>query len=1724
MKKLLIILFLIFAMVGTAQQPSHVTRGQGFAQNQAAHRADLAKQKVHTKRMKDKIKSGELLDASVLFNTNILEETATGGRAETFSGPIRFMDLDGEIKDIDNEFVELEFDGEEVFANLANDPKTFISKDVLRRKIYTGGHYITIQPFEFNGEALNQIEVIQQNEIHKVLFEGAFPDGIIAEYSATAGGTKEVFILPEGYVVQDISIKYHLITERLTPSLTEDGRLRFVTESGGQVAKFSKLKIFDSLGKKILGTQSLEGNILETTITAQALSTAVFPVYIDPDMQTGTASISTGAFSGEKEQMFFELDLSPINGTIDSADFHLYKTSSDGPDDWTLGAFTALGQNIVEDSTTGATAAGWNYSSQLDVLVVDTGDANGFVHSWDIYGSTSEGETIAFAYDGAGSVCDPDPIIIRLTDTTGTGSDVDADDVIRMGDTAGTNIIWASWANSTSSRRPKIVFTYTGSLSCASAPGAPSLTGPTNGGSEVSTLTSVNKTISWTNVSNETGYGIFRDGGYIKTVAANSTSTSLSFSAGTGGHTWDVKAEWSGSDVTSSNGPWSYTIIQQPVFNLSIPTNNAHQSGLVPTFTWGSHEGSRVATKSEIWLRVTSIGGSAGDVYGGGGGIWYDFFDPNGTFYGYDRPAIPAAGATLEWDIRKTITEGAYESQQSSPAFRTLFIGTVPSDAGPISPDGDEFSVSDLMDFSWDDSSATGPAAGDDPDPVPDIEISINGGGFINRNLSMSAGQVAYNNVSPATWGIVSGDNVTWRIEWVNPYGTVQSTTTKSFSVLDAPGPFTLIEPDASDKNAFEQDIFFDWNVSSDADEYTLQYENGTWITLESGIVTTDATVTAGTIPVGTWNWRVIAANTQPPNAYSNELIVDVGNEPSASTNPFPNNNFSTLDEGIHPAFTPGTTFPADDHAVQIRIEHFNPPGTPEILFNDVVLLSTKTEGVDYVISVGTGRVNILPAWWGFTTQDKPWKITWDVSAIGVYGDGTPLSAGSDLIGYVGFVPAAFTIIAPDNTDFAQVDSIPFSWNNSVVPTDDYDASLDIDHYRLEYREEGSSDAWSVFEPNDTDGTPNNEPGSSFGQGDWEWRAVAVNNYGETISSNVLLFQVVDPPVAATNLTPAAASLHVGKTTVFAWDSDPNAATTRVYYEWYLANGKNGGGAEDGFVWSSPQDASTEFLTVVFPNEPQTIIWKVESTNPAGVVETSTVEYEQGDIPASFDVTSPTVTNDIILQDKTQDLILVWEDNGDGEGLNGTKGTPLWRVETKIGPANWVEHDMVIASATYTITSGTLADGTYSLRVGYTNDYGSRYISPLITLNIGELPEDFNTSGAAITYTVDTSPSFAWLISNNAEFYNVFQKVEEASSTYFDGFGGDTFIESWNADATTNAPYPVPSRISWYVRATNDFGTKNSGDGTKLLYIGEVPGDFTLTSPLGSAVGLGVNNDFDWSAAGQTGLDNTAIPTYVINIYTGITLQHTSSSNSGGLDTTYTLPADTLSTEDNYNWEVLATNNYGTTLVLGGTFTTIPNPQAFDLTSPGDGLNGPRRPVFVWGDSISADDFDLYIDAVKDNVSPITGTTYTPTSDLSKTTHTWYVIANNVSGSTQSTSTFTVTVGDEPSAFSLDTPADEVRVEGADQPISLAWFVSTGDPDITYDVYINRNGVGFVAEQTDLEVLTWNILTNLSIGYHQWYVVAKNDFAETQSTETRTIVIFDPNARRGSASIGYIIQ
>jgi hypothetical protein len=180
------------------------------------------------------------------------------------------------------------------------------------------------------------------------------------------------------------------------------------------------------------------------------------------------------------------------------------------------------------------------------------------------------------------------------------------------------------------------------------------------------------------------------------------------------------------------------------------------------------------------------------------------------------------------------------------------------------------------------------------------------------------------------------------------------------------------------------------------------------------------------------------------------------------------------------------------------------------------------------------------------------------------------------------------------------------------------------------------------------------------------------------------------------------------------------------------------------------------------------------------------------------------------------------------------------------------------------------------------------------------------------------------------------------------------------------------------------------------------------------------------------------------------------------------MPANTSMTVTNvYDWKDSGLVWHYNKIVVVSTFSTRPEPQAFNLLSPANNITGQsRRPTLSWQSSQYAEGYRVYAGTSIASLTlkaTVIGTSYTPNEadqfDFS-TKYYWKVQAYHSNGTTRDSSqTYCFTVMDEPQPPVKPTIIAPTN-DGVDIPRSqqLQWADGTGgDPATNYDIYFGTN-------------------------------------------------------------------
>ncbi len=175
--------------------------------------------------------------------------------------------------------------------------------------------------------------------------------------------------------------------------------------------------------------------------------------------------------------------------------------------------------------------------------------------------------------------------------------------------------------------------------------------------------------------------------------------------------------------------------------------------------------------------------------------------------------------------------------------------------------------------------------------------------------------------------------------------------------------------------------------------------------------------------------------------------------------------------------------------------------------------------------------------------------------------------------------------------------------------------------------------------------------------------------------------------------------------------------------------------------------------------------------------------------------------------------------------------------------------------------------------------------------------------------------------------------------------------------------------------------------------------------------------------------------------------------------------------------------DYSMTAVYGCTLPGCPGSP-----NPANGATVSSQPtILAWLGASNAQSYDVYLDGTfRANV---TSSQWTLNQTLTLATHTWYVIAKNSCGQSSGPPvvwSFTISCP-APGTPSTPTPANGATVSS--QPTILDWADTSGA--LSYDVYLDGTF------RANVPISQWTLNQTLTLGSHNWYIVAKNSCGST---------------------------
>jgi len=277
---------------------------------------------------------------------------------------------------------------------------------------------------------------------------------------------------------------------------------------------------------------------------------------------------------------------------------------------------------------------------------------------------------------------------------------------------------------------------------------------------------------------------------------------------------------------------------------------------------------------------------------------------------------------------------------------------------------------------------------------------------------------------------------------------------------------------------------------------------------------------------------------------------------------------------------------------------------------------------------------------------------------------------------------------------------------------------------------------------------------------------------------------------------------------------------------------------------------------------------------------------------------------------------------------------------------------------------------------------------------------------------------------------------------------------------------------------------------------------FGLHSPANGAIGISGTPTFSWTVSHGTS-------TYQLQISTdpgfGALV-----FDQGGIASTSTIPAVTLTDGTIYYWRVIAEQPTGDVFSDGAfSFTTVTAvPGAFTLTSPANLTTGaPLTPAFAWTSSLGTASYHLQVatDAgfgtiVAEQTSLQSTSTALTTPLSAMTVYFWRVLAESASTTTASNAPFSFTTLQPVSgSFTMSSPANGAIGVPTVQPFT--WTASTGATSYRLEVALDNAFTQKSIDQSNINTTSFTPSLPLLQGrQYFWRVTATSAAGDTAAS------------------------
>ena len=244
--------------------------------------------------------------------------------------------------------------------------------------------------------------------------------GVTIDYKITSGAIKDIITIEKLPVIDNNAKTYSVIwrwtASELTPILA-DNVIRWEHAKYGELLCFDRPYVYDAKGSLLQSEYVLDAERLYISIDADALRKAEYPVYIDPSVNSDSATESATTYEDSYDidddgyyEAFALIPLPDLTGftSIDSATLYLYAVQGatigfdiycddTGAAAWNSSSnYSTLGGlsfNAATDSSSGATGTGWITYDVLGAI-----GTNGIAEIYDNDASPDNGATVKLTW------------------------------------------------------------------------------------------------------------------------------------------------------------------------------------------------------------------------------------------------------------------------------------------------------------------------------------------------------------------------------------------------------------------------------------------------------------------------------------------------------------------------------------------------------------------------------------------------------------------------------------------------------------------------------------------------------------------------------------------------------------------------------------------------------------------------------------------------------------------------------------------------------------------------------------------------------------------------------------------------------------------------------------------------------------------------------------------------------------------------------------------------------------------------------------------------------------------------------------------------------------------------------------------------------------------------------------------------------------------------------